>query len=458
MAETPTPETRASGGEAPTPARRARRVLARALVVAGIVLALVSALANFVRAEALDTDQFKETSRLLITTEEIQTQVAATLVDALYTNIDVAAELEDELPDNLQSLAGPIAGISRELADRAAKELLKRPAVQTVWVEVTGAAHEQLVKVLDGETRFLLTRGGDVTLDLRPLVTRLADRFSFVSNVTDQLPEDTGRVVILESGQLEAAQDVTQFLKVIANWIWLLALAAWAAAIWLARGRRRLELRAIAIGLVIAGFLLLVLRSLGGRYIVDSLVTSESVKPAVEEAWDIITRLLTGSGWSLVIVGIVALAGVWLAGPARRATGLRGVIAPWLRRPELAFGAAGILYLLLLLWKPTPQFGRGLWILVFAVLAAFGVQLLRRQTAREFPDAVAVDWIGVARERYDSWQAGRQARAAGAAPAAPAAGTASELERLATLHASGELTDEEYTAAKAALLMPPPQG
>ncbi len=432
-------------------------MLARVLVVVGIVFIVISALAGFVRYEALDSGQFKETSRLLISNEEIQTQVAATLVDSLYDNIDVAAELEDELPDNLQGLAGPIAGISRELADRAAKELLERPTVQNVWVEVTGFAHERLVNVLEGETRLVSTTGGDVTLDLQPLVERLGDRFSFVNDLSERLPSDAGRIVILESDELKTAQDATQLLKVVATWIWVLAFASWAAAIWLARGRRRIELRAIAIGLVITGFLILVVRSLAGRYVVDSLVSSESVKPAVQEAWDIITRLLAGSGWSAVIVGLITLVGVWLAGPATRAAGVRNVLAPWLRRPELAFGAAALLYLLLLLWQPTPQFGRLLWVLVFAVLGAVGVELLRRQTAREFPDAVAVDWVGAARERYDTWQEGRQARAAAQAPAATV-GPSAELERLAALHASGDLTDEEYSAAKAALLMPPPQG
>jgi len=39
-----------------------------------------------------------------------------------------------------------------------------------------------------------------------------------------------------------------------------------------------------------------------------------------------------------------------------------------------------------------------------------------------------------------------------AAPAAPAGDTTAELERLAQLHQSGALTDEEFAAAKAKLL------
>ncbi|MDH5333862.1 MAG: SHOCT domain-containing protein [Thermoleophilia bacterium] len=42
--------------------------------------------------------------------------------------------------------------------------------------------------------------------------------------------------------------------------------------------------------------------------------------------------------------------------------------------------------------------------------------------------------------------------------ATPPDGVAAEVERLAALHASGALTDDEFAAAKAALIMPPPQG
>jgi hypothetical protein len=434
-------------------AGRGRRVLARALVVVGIVLAVVSALANFVRYEALDDSQFNETSRLLIANEEIQSQVAVALVNGLYENIDVSAELEDELPANLQALAGPIAGISRELADRAAQKLLERPAAQALWVTALGVSHDRLVALLQGDTRLVDSTGGAVVIDLEPLVAQLAERFSFAADAISRLPPDAARITILESGQLDTAQKVTHWLEVVANWIWVLALAAWAAAIWLARGRRRVEVRAIAIGLVVTGFLLVALRTLLGNYVVDSLVQSESVKPAASEAWDIVTRLLAGSGWSLVIVGVVTLVGVWITGPGRRATAARGVLAPSLVRPEVAYGTAIVLYLLLLLWQPTPQLGRWLWVVVFAVLGGVGLEVVRRKAAHDFPDAGGrPSAVGQVTERVGDWWGER-----GRSDVAPQpANISAELERLTALHASDALSDDEFTAAKRALLNPPP--
>ena len=64
-----------------------------------------------------------------------------------------------------------------------------------------------------------------------------------------RLPADTGRVEVLQSDQLETAQDLTQLLNNLARFLWLVPLALFAIALWLARGRRRTTLRMVAIGL-----------------------------------------------------------------------------------------------------------------------------------------------------------------------------------------------------------------
>ena len=190
------------------------------------------------------------------------------MVDQLYANVDVAASLQERLPKNLQPLAAPIAGLSREAIDRAARELLARPRVQTLFVNASSLAQAQVVKVLEGDTTRLQTTGGNVVLDLHPLVVQLGDRFGFLGNVSETLPPDAGRITILRSDELDTAQSLTQALKVAANWIWIPALLAFAAALWLVPGRRRKEVRAISIGLIVAGVAILVIRRVAGSYLV----------------------------------------------------------------------------------------------------------------------------------------------------------------------------------------------
>ncbi len=158
---------------------------------------------------------------------------------------------------------------------------------------------------------------------------KLGTRFNIVQS---KIPPQSGQVTILDSDQLKAGQRMTRALRFTASWIWALALLSWAGAILLVKGRRRLEVRAIAIGFVSAGFLILIVRSLGERYFVNHLVQSDSVRPAAQHAFEILTDLLKGAGWTAVIVGVVALAGVWLTGPGRRATQAGAALAPHCRR------------------------------------------------------------------------------------------------------------------------------
>ena len=72
------------------------------------------------------------------------------------------------------------------------------------------------------------------------------------------------------------------------------------------------------------------------------------------------------------------LLGVWLVGPGSRAVAIRRRLAPWLERPEIAYGAAALLLALLVWWGPTAQVRRWQLILAFAVMLGFGVAALTR--------------------------------------------------------------------------------
>jgi hypothetical protein len=125
---------------------------ARILVVVGVLFAVLSLLAGYIRFQGLDTDTVSETAGDLIADDEIREQVAATLVDQLYANVDVAAELEERLPPDQQGLAGPVAAGLREFSDRAAIRMLERPRVQALWVSTVTLAHRQLIAVLEDDT------------------------------------------------------------------------------------------------------------------------------------------------------------------------------------------------------------------------------------------------------------------------------------------------------------------
>ena len=265
-------------------------------------------------------------------------------------------------------------------------------------------------------------------LDLQPLVIQLGERVAIVGNVAERLGPDAGRVEIMEADQLETAQDLTQILKFLGSWLWLLPIALWAVALYLARGRRRSILRTIAVGTILAGLLVLVLRRLGGSFLVEELVPSTSVQPAAHDAWDILTSQLRDGGFTFVGLGVILLVALWLAGTSPSGVSARKGLAPYLARPEIAFGVAGGLFLVLLWWSPTVQTTRVPLMLAAALVLGFGVELLRRQTAREIPDPPPPDLSGSVRRRHGQGSRtdgrGGPARSAGASRPAARAGRA----------------------------------
>ena len=365
---------------------RWRTPVARLLTVLGVLLIVISIVANFVERQALDADEFEETARQLAVDTAIQEQVAARLTESLFTNVDVQAELEAAAS---RGAAGPRRPARRARSGPSpsalAARLLERPRFQELWVQALSAAQQQVVRVLDDKARFLETEGGVVAIDLRPLLVELTDQLEIVGGLSDRLPEDAGLITVFEAEELENAQRATRFLRFVADWIWVLALACWVAAVFIARDRRK-EIRAVAIGFVVVGVVVLALRRVAGRYLVDELSTTPTQEDAVENTWSILTRLLADAGWAAVGLGVIALIGVWLVGPGRRAGDARRWLAPHLRRPEVAYGGAALLFLALLVWSPISYLERPLTILVLAVLAALGVEFLRRQAARDFPD------------------------------------------------------------------------
>ena len=424
-----------------------RITIARILAVLGVVIAILALVAGYIRFQGLDTDTVSGTAAELIADDQIRDQIAATLVDELYTNIDVAAELEQRLPPDQKGLAGPISAGLREFSDRAATRMLERPRVQQLWVNTVTRAHRQLINVLEDDTGPISTENGAVVLDLNPLVVQLGDRVAVVGNVAERLGPDAGKIEIMQAEQLETAQDLTRLLKFLGSWLWVLPLLLWGVALWLARGRRRAILRTIAIGTIVIGLLVLVLRRVGGSVLVDELVSSVTVQPAAHNAWDIFTELLRDGGLTLVGLGVILLFSVWLVGPSASGISARTALAPYLARPGIAYGAAGALFLLLLWWSPTVQTTRAPLMLAAALILALGVEVLRRQVAREVPSPPPPDLRGSMRR---SW-----GRLRGREPEQDRLGA---LEQLGRLHEQGVLTDEEFAAEKARLVPNPGAG
>ena len=104
--------------ESPSPppvAGRGEMIAARVLLGLATLLTVVAIFALWVNRQALRTDEWVHTSTRLLQDERVRSGLSSYLVDQLYANVDVAAQLRSVAPKDLKGLAGPAAGGLREV-------------------------------------------------------------------------------------------------------------------------------------------------------------------------------------------------------------------------------------------------------------------------------------------------------------------------------------------------------
>ena len=189
--------------------------------------------------------------------------------------------------------------------------------------------------------------------------------------------------------------------------------------------------------------MLVFVRRVFGDQLIDRLVEDTTFRPAIHHVWWIATDQLRLAITSILFVGIVGLIGAWVAGPGARATSVRRALAGFLRddRSWIAFAAV---VLLLLVWAPTPAARNWVTVVCLTLLAVVGFEAIRRQTAREFPDAVPGK-IALPKSLSRDRGAARHRET-------PEDARLDRLGRLAELHTQGVLSDEEFGREKARIL------
>jgi hypothetical protein len=322
--------------------------------------------------------------------------VSGYLTEQLYANVDVAGELGNKLPSELKPLAAPAAGALKDVVQKGINLLLERPGVQELWRKANQITHAQFVRLIENKGSVVkLPGGGAVVLDLRPMLGEVAEKVGAPVTLVNKIPPKVAQLRIVTSKQLNTMQNAVNLLRSLALVLPLLVVAMFALAVYLARGRRRQTLIEVGVAFIGAGLVVVVARGIIGDKVVNSLATTEAVRPAAQAAWSIGTSVLADVAWSTVLIGIpVILAGL-LAGPTRSATSLRHLMAPYLRdRPDITFGALALLLLLLFAWDPIVATKTLSGIAIIIVLAVFGTEMLRRQTAVEFPHAHVAATVG----------------------------------------------------------------
>jgi Short C-terminal domain len=437
-------------------ASRGRMIVVNVLIGVTTLLLVVGVFSVWANRLLFNPDNWSNTSTQLLQNPTIRATTANYLVDQLYANVNVPGLIKSGLPTRLQPLAAPAAGALRNAAVQGVEQALTRPRVQNLWAQANRAADQTFIAVVNGGKGAVQVNKGVITLNLGLILDNVASRLGLPSNLSAKLPPQIANLTVFKSDQLKFVQDVGKAIKGLALWLTILVPLLYALAIGLApAGRRRRTLMNIGAAAVLGGVLVILGRSLLQSQIASALTNDASLRPTISATILIATSMLAEIAGACILVGLVLFFAGWFAGPARLARSVRQAIAPFLRdHPAETYAITLAILVLIFIWDPIPATGTPAGIIVFTLLALLGTYILRRQTIDEFPDAEHGATMAKLRAQVQARQQQRQR--VRSTPAAAGTGTMPEqLRQLVELRDHGEITGEEYQAAKDELLHSP---
>jgi hypothetical protein len=342
---------------APTRARRHlgwRAPVAAILIVLGSVLAPVSVLAVWSANQVSNTSRYVENVTPLISAPAVQHALTDKISAKISSKINVqgvtkqvASELKQRgltrLSALLANFSGSIASGIDGLIHSVVAKIVTSPVVRNVWIQGNEVAHAQLVKALSGQNSSLSVSNGKVVIGLGPFIDRVKHRLAARGlTIVNSLPSINPTFPLFDAKYLVKARSLYSALTTLKWVLPLLALAAFAAGIYVARRHRR---ALIGAGLGLAGSMLVLAIGIAVVRAVYLNKVPNSTLPADAAAvvFDTIVRFIKDGLRVLFAIGlIVAIAG-FFTGPSVTAVKTRQSVVSafaWLRGTGEAAGVS----------------------------------------------------------------------------------------------------------------------
>lgn len=358
------------------------------LIILASLIAVFSGFNVWLQRQLLDTESWVEASDELLADDHVRGAISVFLVDQVYEVVDVSSGLEERLPEDFSGLAGVLSAALRGPATEGVDRLLDTQIARDIWNTANEKAHSTMVAILRDEGDLVSTGDGAVTLELGQLVRQLASELGLPSNLIENIPDDAGQIVLIESDNLEASQNAVRLVEWASSLLFVIVVAMYVGAVMVAdKSRRMLALRNVGWAIAVSGVSLLLLRRAGVGIAVSYLAEIEAAEDPVRSVALIATGVLQDLAWSAIAIGVLIAIYAILSDKSKAALATRRALAPLLRRVGLAWLVAlAALYLFLSVY-PGFDFRRWGPALVFISLFIVGVEVFRRRTVREFPDA-----------------------------------------------------------------------
>ena len=345
----------------------------------GVDPSTISTLQGFVRSFSQDLPQRLTTAK---------TQIAS--VRTTLSQVK-GGKLTPTLKQNLQTLQGTAADVQTKVA--SLEQVLQNvqgkvpPQLQGRVSKLQGRLSQADDRLASLEQRTATVLKDPSQANVQALDASLASLQGRIDLLLGrQVVQTPGQLVLMRSSQLSGLQTLVSLLRNLGFVLPVLALLLYLGALCLAKGWRREALISAGGGIILATLLVLLLRRLIGNG-VDSVAASDTVRPAITSVWDIISAGLRQRALFVLAIGVAFIGGGLLAGPGRHEVAVRRFLAPYLRdHPVVVYAIVAVLFLLWLSFIPgINNLGQVLVIVALAGLAVVGIEILRRQTSREFP-------------------------------------------------------------------------
>jgi len=364
--------------------KRSHRTAVWALIILGTIVMVLSTLNTWAERQLLDTDSWVDASTALLDDDKVREELSVQLVNALYENVDVGPAIDERLPEQLQGLGGPLAGVLRDPLIDTADRVLNTKPVRVVWEEANRTAHTAVLAILEDDVGDnVTTADGKVVIDLGAVVVQIGEEIGIPQAALDALPDDAGQIEVVDSDELEAAQSAVKLIKILSTVFFLLVIVLYGAAVYLAGNWRRAAVRNVGAATALGGFVVLVALRLGVN-IISGAPDTAGGRAATESVLVIATELLRRSAWSEILIGLLIVLGASLIGPARYAKRARHYTAQGFRRSAVAtwIGFA-VLVLVVLAWSPFSAAGNWLTALLVLLIVVVGIEAIRRTSLAE---------------------------------------------------------------------------
>jgi hypothetical protein len=310
------------------------------IVVALTLLAIIAPLAvvaTWAHDEVKDTDRYVATVAPLASDPAVQRAISDRLTELIVSNLDVRAvtnqavealsanrDLPPTVVTGLQALSVPLANGVESFVGTRVQKLVESQRFADAWEQANRVAHTQMVAVLTGETgNAVQVQGDTVTLNLGVLLDEVkAQLVSAGFTLADRIPTVNAEFTLVQSADLEKAQNGFRLLSALARALPIIALLLLGTAIAISRRRRR---TLIAGALVVAGSMVLLGGLLNGfrSIYLDAVPTDQLPADAAAVIYDQLVQFIRLALRAVLVLFLALAVVAWVSGPGPRPVAVR---------------------------------------------------------------------------------------------------------------------------------------